>query len=215
MELLSARVANIVDQAAVYHLSSICTGSRIKASSAVDTALYVPAPFSALTCRHIRPGSRSRLEYERVWQTLGSRPIESLIDLPLMTDPALAGAMQDALGLARLSGTLYRLRTLFCLLVVSHGRISASSTGTATPCASPMCGSASSLGPFFHRLPRQGSASANLGYGPGREARSLSLYQAKVYIVFGKVVCPGRSHDRELRSISFGGLSKRRSRQVI
>jgi len=33
-------------------------------------------------------------EFETVWQTLNGRPIESLIDLPLMTDPELKAAMQ-------------------------------------------------------------------------------------------------------------------------
>jgi predicted ATPase len=33
-------------------------------------------------------------EYETVWQTFDGRPIESLIDLPLMTDPEQQAAMQ-------------------------------------------------------------------------------------------------------------------------
>ena len=33
-------------------------------------------------------------EYDAVWHTLDGRPIESLIDLPLMTDPELQAAMQ-------------------------------------------------------------------------------------------------------------------------
>ena len=33
-------------------------------------------------------------EYETVWQILDGRSIESLIDLPLMTDPELQAAMQ-------------------------------------------------------------------------------------------------------------------------
>ena len=33
-------------------------------------------------------------EYETVWQILNGRPIESLIDLPLMIDPELLAAMQ-------------------------------------------------------------------------------------------------------------------------
>ena len=32
-------------------------------------------------------------EYEKVWNNLGERPIESLIDLPLMTDPEMRAAM--------------------------------------------------------------------------------------------------------------------------
>jgi len=33
-------------------------------------------------------------EFETVWQTLNGRPIESLIDLPIMTDPELQAAIQ-------------------------------------------------------------------------------------------------------------------------
>ena len=29
-----------------------------------------------------------RCEYQRIWSTLGDRPIEALVDLPLMSDPA-------------------------------------------------------------------------------------------------------------------------------
>jgi predicted ATPase len=35
-----------------------------------------------------------RAEHETVWQTLNGRPIESLIDLPLMTDPKIQAAKQ-------------------------------------------------------------------------------------------------------------------------
>ena len=34
-----------------------------------------------------------RREYERIWSQLGSRTIEDLIDLPLMTDPASLATM--------------------------------------------------------------------------------------------------------------------------
>ena len=38
-------------------------------------------------------GRGSATEYERIWSQLGSRPIEDLIDLPLMTDPASLATM--------------------------------------------------------------------------------------------------------------------------
>ena len=58
-------------------------------------------------------------EYEAVWQILDGRSIESLIDLPLMTDPELLAAMQvlSALLCARL---LYRL-PFVVLARVPHG----------------------------------------------------------------------------------------------
>ena len=57
---------------------------------------------SALTCLRLfgidMPAhptwEQVQAEYETVWQTLDGRPIESLIDLPLMTDPELQAAMQ-------------------------------------------------------------------------------------------------------------------------
>src|SRR5260370_18068031 len=39
----------------------------------------------------------ARREYDRIWSQLGSRPIESLIELPLMSDPASLATM-DVLG---------------------------------------------------------------------------------------------------------------------
>ncbi|CAB3802905.1 hypothetical protein [Pararobbsia alpina] len=50
---------------------------------------------SALTCLHLfgidlpaHPSEEGvQAEYETVWRNLAGRPIESLVDLPLMTDP--------------------------------------------------------------------------------------------------------------------------------
>ena len=56
-------------------------------------------------------------EYESVWRNLEGHPLESLIDLPLMTEPELQAAMQL---LSALSRSLYRLP--FVLLAsVPHG----------------------------------------------------------------------------------------------
>jgi PAS domain S-box-containing protein len=57
---------------------------------------------SALTCLRLfgidlpaHPAfEQVQAEYERVWQSLSGRPVESLIDLPLMTDPEVQAAMQ-------------------------------------------------------------------------------------------------------------------------
>jgi hypothetical protein len=65
-------------------------------------AEYPQAVESALTCLRqfgidlpAHPTwEQVQAEHETVWQTLGGRPIESLIDLPLMSDPELQAAMQ-------------------------------------------------------------------------------------------------------------------------
>jgi predicted ATPase len=91
-ELLQ-RAASKVDQAAVYQL---------KVQFHVMKSEHQQAVTSALTCLRLfgidlptHPTWEQALnEYESVWQTLNGRPIESLIDLPLMTDPELQAAMQ-------------------------------------------------------------------------------------------------------------------------
>ncbi len=91
-ELLQ-RAASKVDQAAVYHLKVQFHVMKSENQQAVTTAL---------TCLHLfgidipahPTWEQVQAEYETVWQTLNGRPIESLIDLPLMTDPELQAAMQ-------------------------------------------------------------------------------------------------------------------------
>jgi predicted ATPase len=92
VELLQ-RAASRVDQAAVYHL---------KVQFHVMKSENQQAVAAALTCLRLfgidLPGhptqEQVQAEYETVWQTLNGRPIESLIDLPLMTDPEVQAAMQ-------------------------------------------------------------------------------------------------------------------------
>ena len=58
---------------------------------------------------------RSSEEYERMWQQLGSRPIEELVDLPPMTDPACRATM-DVLTTA-MSPAMFTDENLLCLVV--------------------------------------------------------------------------------------------------
>ena len=60
---------------------------------AVDTALTCLRGFGIDMPAHPTQ-EQVQAEYETFWQTLDGRPIESLIDLPLMTDPELQAAMQ-------------------------------------------------------------------------------------------------------------------------
>ena len=79
---------------------------------------------SALTFLRTRPGNRSRLEYETVWQTLDGRPIESLIDLPLMADPEMQAAMTDMLS-ALLPAAYFTNFALILLVRMPHRERSA------------------------------------------------------------------------------------------
>ena len=83
-------------------------------------AEYPQAVASALTCLRLfgidlpahPTWEQVQAEYETVWQTLDGRSIESLIDLPLMTDPELQAAMR-VLSVLSSPRLLYRLSTYF------------------------------------------------------------------------------------------------------
>jgi predicted ATPase/signal transduction histidine kinase/GAF domain-containing protein len=151
---------------------------------------YPQAVDSALTCLRLfsidlpaHPTlEQIHAEYEAVWHTLDGRPIESLIDLPLMADPELEAAMQVLSVLA--SPAYFTDFYLFCLFACPMVRISMQhgiSGASAHGCS--VVGFI--LGPVFHR------------YGEGYRFAKLACdlvekygfiaHQAKVYYAMGTV----------------------------
>ena len=90
---LLQRGASKVDQAAVYHLKIQLHIVKSENPEAVDSALTCLRLFGIDIPAH-PTWEQVQAEYETIWRGLDGRPIESLIDLPLMTDPELQAAMQ-------------------------------------------------------------------------------------------------------------------------
>src|SRR5262249_31003836 len=86
LTMLSSRAANAVDQATV-------AGLRVELYTTLDQSdRAVAVCLTYLRDRDIEwsphpTEDEARREYERTWSLLGSREIENLIDLPLMSDP--------------------------------------------------------------------------------------------------------------------------------
>jgi PAS domain S-box-containing protein len=121
-----------------------------------------------------------RAEHETVWQTLNGRPIESLIDLPLMTDPKIQAAMQVLSVLA--GPATFTDFQLFCLLAcrmvnvsIKHGMSGASAYAYA--CLGSV------LGANFHRY-REGYRLARLACDLV-EKHAFTAYDTKVYHAMG------------------------------
>ncbi|MDB5041598.1 MAG: multi-sensor signal transduction multi-kinase, partial [Candidatus Eremiobacteraeota bacterium] len=145
---------------------------------------------SALTCLRLfgidLPAHPSfeqvQAESETVWQTLDRRPIESLIDLPMTTDPEMQAAMQVLSGLAAPAYfTDFHLLCLFaCRMVrmsMQHGVCGASANGCSYL--------GFILGQVFHRY-SEGYRFAKLGCDLV-EKHSFIAYQARVYLATGTV----------------------------
>ena len=118
IEQLLPRAASKVDEAAVYHLKVQLHLMKSENQQAVATALTCLRGFGIDMPAHPTE-EQVQAEYEAVWHALNGRPIESLIDLPLMTDPELQAAMQVlSVLIAPAYFTDFRL---FCLLDLPHG----------------------------------------------------------------------------------------------
>jgi len=145
-ELLQRGVSN-VDQA---------TACRLKVRLHTVKAEYQQAVATALACLRLfgidipeRPTwEQVQAEYEAVWQTLDGRPIESLIDLPTMTDPELLASMQALSDLQ--PGAYFTDRRLACLHALRMVNV-AMRHGTSGASALAYGYLATTLGPVFHR----------------------------------------------------------------
>ena len=118
IEQLLQRVASKVDEAAVYNLKVRLHVLKSENDEAIATALTCLRRLGIDIPAHPTQ-EQVQAEYETVWQILDGRSIESLIDLPLMTDPVLQAAMQV---LSEVALPAYFIDTrLFCLVYNPHG----------------------------------------------------------------------------------------------
>ena len=203
--MLSRRAANLVDLAAVTCSPHSLYTTLDRSDRAVEVGLEYPPAHRRSPGRRTRRTRRSEQEYERIWQQLGSRPIEALLDLPLMSDPAWCATM-DVLDGAHIAGPVHRQRICIASSSVAW-RTSAWSMATATDRASPMCWVGMLLGPRF------GDYQAGFRFGKLGldlvEQRGLLRFKARVYLglrvrhSLDEAPCETASH-------SCGALSTRR-----
>jgi PAS domain S-box-containing protein len=88
-----ARGTSKIDKAAVYRLKVDVHVLKSENKEAVESALECLRLFGIAISPHPLPED-VEAEYRKVWSTLGERSIESLIDLPLMTDVEMQAAMR-------------------------------------------------------------------------------------------------------------------------
>ncbi|MEA2849684.1 MAG: hypothetical protein QOG78_4965, partial [Rhodospirillaceae bacterium] len=138
----------------------------------------------------------ARREYDRIWSQLGSRPIESLIELPLMSDPASLATM-DVLGKLGITA-LSRDANLLSLVVCRAVNLSVAGGNCDASCFA------------YVRLGMVAGArfgDYQAGYRFGRlgyelvEQHGLKRFQARTYVNFGNVILPWTRHVRAGRDL--------------
>ena len=177
-ELLQ-RAASKVDLLAAYTLKVELYTAKSESTRALD---------SALTCLRLldidlpmRPTlDQVHAECEVIWRTLDGRTIESLIDLPLMTDPDM-GAVIRLLAVLNPSA-YYTDFHLYCLIACRMTRI-VLQYGISD--ASTLAHFGNILGPAFHRY-RDGYRFAKLACDLVNK-HGFVASRAKVYLSMAKV----------------------------
>jgi predicted ATPase len=145
-ELLE-RAASKADKAAAYRLRIDLHIIKSEHTKAVDTALECLRLFAIQLSAH-PTWEQVRTEYEKVWQTLAERSIESLIDLPSMTDPEIQAAMRV---LSVLYSSAFSIDIKLFYLCICHTVNLTLKRGTTDASAHGYAYFGFILGPAFHR----------------------------------------------------------------
>jgi predicted ATPase/signal transduction histidine kinase len=180
LELLQ-RAASKVDQAAVYHLKAQFHLMKSENQQAVATALTCLQLLGIEIPAH-PTWEQVQAEYETFWQTLNGRSIESLIDVPLMTDPEMQVAMQVFSALT--PPAYFTDFHLYCLQLCRMVNVSIQH-GTSVASANAYAFWGVTLGRVFHRY-EEGYRFAKLACDLV-EKHGLIANQAKVYIQMGAI----------------------------
>jgi PAS domain S-box-containing protein len=122
LSMLSSRAADLVDKAAVACLLTALYTTLNRAGRAVEICIeYLHE--AGIACSPHPTDEDVSAEYERLLGQLGSRPIEALFDLPLMSDPGWRATMEV---LTELSAPAYFVGTnLWCLVLLRMANLSA------------------------------------------------------------------------------------------
>ena len=138
----------------------------------------------------------ARREYEQIWLQLGTRTIEALIELPLMSDPASLATMAVLTKLG--PPVLYSDANLLALVACRAVNLSLECGNCDASCAAyAFLGIVA--GPRFGDY-QEAYRFGQLGYDLV-EGRGLIGFQVRVYVNFGSIVLPWTRHIRAGRDL--------------
>ncbi len=192
---LSTRAANTVERATVVSLRVDLYTTLDQSSRAIAVGLDYLRRLGIDWPPHPTE-EEARREYERIWSQLGSRTIESLIELPLMTDPASLATLDVLTKLG--SPAFYTDTNLLALIACRAVNLSLERGNCDASCSvyvwlSMVAGARFGDYQAAYRFGR-------LGYDLV-EGHGLTRFQARTYMDFGNLVLPWTRHVRAGRDL--------------
>ncbi len=190
LNVLSTRAANMLERATVACLRVDLYTSLDQSSRAIAVGLDYLRHLAIDWSPHPTEEA-ARREYERIWSQLGSRTIEDLIELPLMSDPSSLATLDVLTKLGPPS--LQTDANLFSLVICRAVNLSLEGGNCDGSCfAYVRFGMVA--GPRFGDY-HAGFRFGRLGHDLVEQHR-LTRFQARTYMSFGSFVLPWTRHVR-------------------
>jgi predicted ATPase/signal transduction histidine kinase len=190
LSILSRRAGNLVDSAAVTRLQTELYTALYQSDRAVAAGLEYLRRAGVDWSPHPTNDEVQR-EYERIWQQLGNRPIEALVDLPPMSDRACQATLDVLTALEEPS--YFTDQNLRCLIVARIVNLSLERGNSDGSCVAYV-----QLGWFVG--PRFGDYEAAFRFGQLGldlvEKRGLERFRTRVSQCFGYFINPWSRHLR-------------------
>ncbi|OSJ33813.1 histidine kinase [Bradyrhizobium japonicum] len=195
LALLSARAATTIERARVACLQVDLYLTLDQASRAIPVGLDYLRQLAIDWSPHPTE-DEARREYERIWSQLGSRTIESLIDLPLMSN---AESLATLDVLTKLGPPAWHTDANLASLVICRAVNLSLEGGNCDGSCYAYAVLGRLAGPKFGDY-QAGLLFCRLGYELV-EQRGLKRFQARIYLNFGSLVTPWTRHVREGRDL--------------
>ena len=192
---LSARDATTVERASVACLRTDLYTTLDQGSRAIAVGLDYLRHLGIDWSPHPTE-DEARREYERIWSQLGSRAIERLIDLPLMSDPVSLATLDFLSKMA--TPALYTDANLYILVICRQVSLSLEHGNCDASCFAYEW-LAMVAGARFGDY-RAAYSFGRLGYDLV-ELRGLKRFQARTSMIFGGLVIPWTRHVKSGRDL--------------
>jgi PAS domain S-box-containing protein len=190
LSMLSRHARNLVDSAAVARLQTELYASLDQSDRAVEAGLEYLRRVGVDWSPH-PTNDQLRKEYDRIWLQLGSRPIEAIVDLPLMTDPACRATLDVLTAVEEPAN--FTDENLRCLVIARMANLSLEHGNSDGSCVAY-----EQLGWFVG--PRFGDYQAAFRFATLGldlvEKRGLERFRVRVSECFGYFVNPWLRHLR-------------------
>jgi PAS domain S-box-containing protein len=195
LSILASRTGNVVDLAAVTSLRLEVYIMLAQSERFVDVGLEYLRQIG-IECSPHPTDDEVRREYERLWERLGARPIEDLINLPLMNDAGTLATM-NVLSMLMPSGNNTD-KNLNCLLATRMANLSLEYGNSNASCVGYVSLALVLTTDFGDDSTALRFAQLSLDLV---EKRGLDAFKARVYLRVGGAISPLMHHFRLGRSL--------------